>query len=179
MGSFGKHCAFPVVILEVIVMALVRWEPFRDIEGMQRQMNRLFDEMMTLGDGEGSGDRMAFMPAAEIDETEDDIKLRMEVPGLEAKDLDVNVSADAVSVRGERRSETRNEEQGTRRSEFRYGRFQRVVPLPARIQNDKVEAEFKNGVLCLTLPKSEEEKNRVVRVNLGEQGQQPQISQSQ
>lgn len=56
-----------------------------------------------------------------------------------------------------------------RRSEFRYGRFQRIIPLPTRIQNDKVQAEFKNGVLCLTLPKAEEEKNKVVTINLGHQ----------
>jgi HSP20 family protein len=103
----------------------------------------------------------------------------MEIPGIEAKDLDVKVTAEAVAITGERKSEIKNEERGMHRSEFRYGRFQRIVPLPARIQNDKVQAEFKNGVLCLTMPKAEAEKNRVVTINLGEQSQQGQIEPGQ
>lgn len=69
-------------------------------------------------------------------------------------------------MRGERKSEMKSDDQGMHRSEFRYGSFQRVIPLPSRIQNDQVQAEFKHGVLCLTLPKAEAEKNRVVKVNL-------------
>ena len=90
----------------------------------------------------------------------------MELPGIEPNDLDVQVSAEAVSVRGERKSEIKSDDRGIHRSEFRYGSFQRVIPLPSRVQNQQVQAEFKNGVLCLTLPKAEEEKNRVVKVNL-------------
>jgi HSP20 family protein len=164
-------------------MALIRWEPFREIEGLQRQMNRLFDQMMSpeFSDrlGERVGEGMSFMPAAEMHETADEVKLRMEIPGIDPNDLDVRVTAEAVAVSGERKAETKTEEQGMRRSEFRYGRFQRIIPLPARIQNNNVQAEFKNGVLCLTMPKAEEEKNRVVRLNLGGQNQQPQISGEQ
>lgn len=163
-------------------MALMRWEPFREVESMQRQMNRLFDQMMSYGNSQIEGDRpdgMSFIPAAEIHETDNEVKLRVEVPGVEAKDLDVNVSAEAVAIRGERRSEAKQERGGMRRSEFRYGSFQRVIPLPALIQNDKVQAEFQNGVLCLTLPKAEDEKNRVVKINLQGQNQQQQIQPEQ
>ena len=66
----------------------------------------------------------------------------------------------------------KHDDKGLKRSEFRYGRFQRIIPLPTRIQNDKVQAEFQNGVLCLTLPKAEEEKNKVVTVNLDGQSNQ-------
>lgn len=163
-------------------MALVHWEPFREIESMQREMNRLFEQMMMLP-GDGGRDIMAagttFVPPAEMHETQDRITLKMEIPGIEAKDLDVNVTAEAVAIAGERKSEIKNEERGMHRSEFRYGRFQRIIPLPARIQNDKVQAEFKNGVLCLTMPKAEEEKNKVVKINLGEQSQQGQIESGQ
>lgn len=84
-------------------MALVRWQPFRDVESLQRQMNRLFDQLM-VPDDEGSitSSPMAFMPAAEMHETPDEIKLRIEVPGIEASDLDVNVSTEAVSISGDR-----------------------------------------------------------------------------
>ncbi|RUR79735.1 Hsp20/alpha crystallin family protein [Chlorogloeopsis fritschii PCC 9212] len=149
-----------------------RWDPFREISGLQREMNRLFDRMMTTSGESGEMTGYAFIPAAEMHENPDRIELRVELPGMEAKDLDVKVTAEAVSITGERRSETSAEEKGMRRSEFRYGRFQRIIPLPTRIQNDKVQAEFKNGVLCLTMPKAEEEKNKVVTVNLG--GQQTQ-----
>jgi HSP20 family protein len=85
---------------------------------------------------------------------------------MEAKDLDIQVMADRVAISGERKSETKSEENGRTRSEFRYGKFQRVIPLPARIQNTNVTADYKDGILNLTLPKSEEEKNKVVKVNL-------------
>lgn len=164
-------------------MALIRWEPFREIESMQRQMNRLFDQMTTYNGGLGNdGDRidnMTLMPATEIHETPNEVKLKVEVPGVEANDLDVKVSAEAVAIQGERKTEIEHEDKSMRRSEFRYGSFARVIPLPARIQNDKVQAEFKNGVLCLTLPKAEEEKNRVVTVSLQGQSQQGQIPQAQ
>lgn len=146
-------------------MALVRLEPFREIDTLQREMNRLFDDwfMPTVRRENG----MSFAPAAELEETEEAINLRLEVPGMEAKDLDVQVMAEAVAISGERKAETRTEEKGVYRSEFRYGKFQRVIPLPARIDNQNVQAEYKDGVLRLTLPKVEAEKNKVVKVNLG------------
>ena len=145
-------------------MSLVRWQPFQEIETLQRDMNRLFDRLMpTNGDGNG----MTFAPAAELQETSDAIHLKLEVPGMDAKDIDVQVSAEAVSISGERKEETRTEEKGMTRTEFRYGRFQRVIPLPARVQNTDVKAEYKNGILQMTLPKAEDEKNKVVKVNLG------------
>ena len=147
-------------------MALVRWEPFQEFVGLQRDMNRLFDSLARTGDSGLSSD-IAFMPAAEIQETPEAIHLKLEVPGMEAQDLDVQVTAEAVSVNGDRKSETKTAEKGVTRSEFRYGSFRRVIPLPARIKNDQVQAEYKNGVLSLTLPKAEAEKNKVVKVNLG------------
>ena len=146
-------------------MALIRWEPFREVDNLQREMNRMFDSLSSANRGENLG--ISYMPAAEMQETADAIHLKLEVPGLEAKDLDVQVTAEAVSISGERKSETKTEEKGVTRSEFRYGRFQRVIPLSTRIQNDKVQAEYKNGVLTLTLPKAEAEKNKVVKVNVG------------
>jgi HSP20 family protein len=144
-------------------MALIRWQPFREIDALQREMNRLFDSLtadMT------SLSNQAFMPAAELHETADAIHLKLEVPGIDAKDLDIQVSADAVSVSGERKSESTSEDKGVKRTEFRYGRFQRVFQLPARIQNDHVTADYKDGILTITLPKAEGEKTKVVKVNV-------------
>nr|WP_245562124.1 Hsp20/alpha crystallin family protein [Stanieria cyanosphaera] len=116
----------------------------------------------------GEFSNLAKFPAAELTDTEDAIHLKLEVPGMSAKDLDIQVTVDHVSISGERKSETKSEENGKVHSEFRYGKFSRVIPLPARIQNSNVTAEYKNGILNLTLPKAEEEKNKVVKVNLGE-----------
>jgi len=146
-------------------MALIRWEPFREVESLQREMNRLF-ESLTPSENGGS-DRIAFMPAAEMHETPSSIELKLEVPGMEAKDIDVRVTEQAIAITGERQSETKTEEGGMTRSEFRYGKFQRVIPLPARVQNDQVKADYKNGVLSMSLPKAEDEKNKVFKVNLG------------
>lgn len=148
-------------------MALMCWEPFREVNTLQRETNRMFDSLVTANRGENENLGISFIPAAQMQETDDAIHLRLEIPGLEAKDLDVQVTAEAVALTGERKSETKTEEKGVTRSEFRYGKFQRVIPLPTRIQNDKVQAEYKNGVLTLTLPKAEEEKNKVVKVNIG------------
>ena len=146
-------------------MALVRWQPSREIESLHSALNHLFyNTMPTSERGDNSG--IAFMPAVEMNDTPDAIHLKLEVPGLEASDLDVQVTQEAVSIKGERKSNSSTEEKGVTRSEFRYGSFQRVIPLPARIQNDKVESSFKDGILTLNLPKAESEKNRVVKVNL-------------
>ena len=159
-------------------MAIVRFDPFREIDPfrevslLQREVNRLFDRLTTTNDGGTEVGGYSFIPAAEIHETPEEVKIRVEVPGIEAKDLDVKVTAEAVAIMGERKSEIKHDDKGLKRSEFRYGRFQRIIPLPTRIQNDKVQAEFQNGVLCLTLPKAEEEKNKVVTVNLDGQSNQ-------
>jgi HSP20 family protein len=141
-------------------MALIRWEPFREVDTLQREMNRLFDSLAP------EVNNNTFVPAAEMQETSEAIQLRVEVPGMEAKDLDVQVTAEAVSISGERKATVQAEERSLFRSEFRYGRFQRIIPLPVRIQNTQVQAEFKNGILHLNLPKAEEERNKVVKVNL-------------
>ncbi|OLP16427.1 molecular chaperone [Leptolyngbya sp. 'hensonii'] len=142
-------------------MTLIRWEPFREIDTLQREMNRLF-ETLTPTTPNGT----AFVPAAEMRETPEAVLLKVELPGMEPKDLEVQVMAEAVSISGERKTETKTEEKGVMRSEFRYGRFQRVIPLPVRVQNTSVQAEYKDGILNLTLPKAEEEKNRIVKVSL-------------
>ncbi|MGJ3248524.1 MAG: Hsp20/alpha crystallin family protein [Elainellaceae cyanobacterium] len=147
-------------------MALTRWEPFREIDTLQRQVNRLFDELAVPSNRWENGG-LSFAPAAEMSETDDAIHLKLEVPGMDAKDLSVEVTADSVSISGERKSETKTEEGGITRSEFRYGKFQRVIPLTKRVQNDHVKADYKDGILKMTLPKAEEEKNKVVKVNVG------------
>lgn len=148
-------------------MALIRWEPFREVETLQKEMNRLFSTLSPTTFDNGERERLTHVPAAEMTEADDAIHLKLEVPGLEAKDINVEVTADSVSISGERKSETKTEEDGVTRTEFRYGRFHRVIPLPVRIENTNVTAQYQNGILNLTLPKAEDEKNKVVKVNIG------------
>ncbi len=146
-------------------MAIVRFSPWREIDSLQKEMNHLFDTFAPNWNGEEKG--IAFTPAAEMQENHDAIDLKLEIPGLEAKDLDVQVTAEAVAIKGERRQESQTESQRMTRSEFRYGAFQRVISLPVRVQNDQVKADYKDGILHLHLPKAEAEKNQVVKVNIG------------
>ncbi|GAB4136444.1 MAG: Hsp20/alpha crystallin family protein [Cyanobacteria bacterium J069] len=144
-------------------MALVHWVPFRELETLQRDMNELLDVFNMDGDRKPG---VRSVPAIELQETPDALVLKAEIPGVDAKDVDIQVTADAVAIKGDRKSEVHTEENGIKRSEFRYGSFSRVIPLPTRIQNDKVAAEYKDGILHLTLPKVEAEKSKVVKVTL-------------
>ncbi|MBO3461562.1 Hsp20/alpha crystallin family protein [Aetokthonos hydrillicola Thurmond2011] len=143
---------------------LIRYNSWQDFNTLHRQINRLFDSALTP---ETVRER-AFtrVPPAELHETADAIHLKLEVPGMEAKDLDVQVTENAVAISGERKSENKTEENGRTVTEFSYGKFQRVIPLSARIENTNVTAEYKDGILNLTLPKTTQEKNKVVKVNL-------------
>ncbi len=146
-------------------MPLIRWQPFQEVETLRHQLDRMFDEVTELN----SVHQVTWQPAIELQDADDNVIVRAEIPGIEGKDLDVRVTREAVAITGEHRYEKKAEEKGFFRSEFRYGRFQRVIPLPVAVQNDRVKADFTNGILTLTLPKVEAAKNRVVKLNLTEQ----------
>lgn len=145
-------------------MALIRWQPFQEVETLRRQMDQMFDEMI----GVNRESQMTWKPAVELQDTEENVILRAEIPGVEGKDLDIRVTREAVAISGEHRYEKKAQERGYFRTEFRYGNFQRVIPLPVAVQNDQVQAEFKDGILTLTLPKVTEARRKVVKVNLAD-----------
>ncbi len=145
-------------------MALIRWQPFTELDTIRRQMDQVFDELVR-----GNSYNDTWKPAIELQDTQDNLILRAEVPGIEAKDLDIQVTREAVAITGKHRYENKNEERGFFRSELRYGKFQRVISLPVPVQNDQVKAEFKNGILTLTLPKVTEARRTVVKVNLSDE----------
>ena len=145
---------------------LTRWDPLRDFNELQKELNRVFDVFSDARLARPANGNGVFIPAAEIEETPEGFELRLEIPGIDPDNLQIEATAESVAIRGDRKSETKVEEKGMVRSEFRYGEFRRIVPLPARIKNDAVVADYKDGVLHLTLPKAEEEKNKVVKVAL-------------
>lgn len=143
-------------------MAIVRWNPILEMESLRNQMDKIFEEMTGISNFEGDSRR----PAIELIDNDNYLTLRAEVPGVEAKDLDISVTREAVTIKGEYSYDRESKDKQYFRSEFRYGNFERTVRLPVPINNSKVEAEFNNGILSLTLPKEEEAKNRVFRVKL-------------
>lgn len=146
-------------------MPLVRYNPWRELNALQRQMNRVFYDFNLPTRREQES--FSFAPAAELSETDGAIQLKLEVPGMKPEDLDVRVTPNSVTLSGERREETQSSEQGWSRSEFRYGKFERTVSLPAEVDNTQVRADYKEGILTLNLPKAESAKNKVVKVNVG------------
>lgn len=141
-------------------MALIRWQPFPEMETLRRQMDQIFDEIAVVN----REPQITWKPAIELQDTEDAIILRAEIPGVEGKDLDIRVTREAVAISGDRSFDRDR----TFRTEFRYGKFQRVIALPVSVQNDQVQAEFKDGILILTLPKVTEARRQVVKVNLAD-----------
>jgi HSP20 family protein len=146
-------------------MTLVRWEPMREIDAVRREMDRLLGDFMSTADRDYF-DRSSFIPAVELAETDDAVILKLEIPGIAAEDLDIQATSESVTIQGERKLEKTVEGENYNRSEFRYGKFRRVVPLPVRVQNTASQASYRDGLLSLTLPKAEEEKNKVVKVSI-------------
>jgi HSP20 family protein len=145
-------------------MLMRYWQPFTEIETIRQQLDKVFDQRATTRDNSEA----TWMPALELADAGDNFVLKAQLPGIDPKDIDVQVTPEAISISGERRYENTDEKSGYVRSEFRYGKFHRVVPLPAHIQNDSVQAEYKHGILMLTLPKVTEARNKVVKINLAQ-----------
>jgi len=145
-------------------MVLIRWQPYQEMTTLRRQLDKMFDELANVN----PKPQMTWKPAVELQDTEDSIILRAEIPGVEGKDLDIQVTREAVAISGEHHYEKKAEQNGHFRTEFRYGKFQRAIALPVAVQNDRVQAEFKDGILTLTLPKVAEARHKVVKVNLAD-----------
>jgi HSP20 family protein len=146
---------------------ITRFEPFRDLLNLQGQVNRLFqdfgrgsDELMTTG---------SFVPPVDIYEDEHSISLRLEVPGMQEKDIDIRLENNTLTVRGERNFEKEEKEENFHRIERRYGAFSRSFTLPNTVDNEKVEANYENGLLKIKLAKRAEAKPKQVKVNIGGQ----------
>jgi HSP20 family protein len=157
---------------------LVRyWQPLKEMDLVRRQFDQLFDELTQspATNNSKTDTQVTWRPAVELETTDDQIIVRAQLPGMAIQDLDVEVTQEAVSISGERRKQD-SEQNDSLKSEFRYGKFQRVISLPAVIQTDKVQAEYKDGILTLTLPKVIEVRNKVVKINLAEQ-LQPSLDQ--
>jgi HSP20 family protein len=187
-------------------ISFVRWQPWQEMETVRRQLDHLFEEMapLTRDSLSTTVNRAVRVPAIELIANDHALLLRAELPGLEPEDLEIQVTREAVSIKGTKRSQFTEEPKASAetnaeattqqegqldvqeapvapavapiapqlaahqvyRSEFRYGSFHRVIALPLEVDPDQVTADFKQGILTLTLPKLERDRNRVVKVSL-------------
>ena len=144
-------------------MALIKYAPFNDLDAFpaglrafQDTVNRLFTEP----------NGRPWVPAVDIKETENDLILKADVPDVDMKDIDVRVENGTLTLRGERKFETEKKEGSWHRVERSYGTFERAFTLPDSVNFDAVKADYKNGVLTVTLPKKEVAKPRQIKVNV-------------
>jgi HSP20 family protein len=144
-------------------MALVRWEPFEGLASLRREMDRLFDHFFETGP-RGPGNLSAWEPAVEVADTTDAVMIKAQVPGIPKDNIQVNVTDNAITLKGEMKEEEKKEEKNYTRREFRYGAFSRTIALPAAVQADKATAQLKDGVLEITIPKSEKAKVKEIPI---------------
>jgi HSP20 family protein len=143
-----------------------RWEPFTNLVGIQGEVNRLFDTFLGRPGVTGTQAMRAWLPAVDLQETKDDLVLKVEVPGVREKDVSVSITGDLLTIKGERRWEDESKNQKFLHVERAYGQFERMIQLPLAVQADKVKATYRDGVLEITLPKAESLKPREIKIDI-------------
>ena len=145
-------------------MVITRWTPFREVVALQNRMNSLFREM---NDTESPLTTASFVPAVDIYEDPKKVVLKLEVPGIEEKDLDIRVENNRLTVKGERKFEKEEKEENFHRIERRFGTFFRSFTLPSTVDSEHIGATYNAGVLKLELNKKSEAQPRQIKVNVG------------
>lgn len=140
--------------------------PFRDFERMRRDMDRLWESFFERGvrrtDEEGE-----WLPSIDVAETKNDVVVKAEIPGMDPKDIDISLTDGLLTIKGEKKEEREEKEKDYHLVERSYGAFTRSVRLPKEVQRDKINASYRNGILTVTLPKSEEAKKKEVKIKVG------------
>jgi HSP20 family protein len=146
------------------IMNIVRWDPFRDQITLRESMNRLFEEtfgpIMEKSEKKGG----SWNPSVDIYETHDEMILAAEIPGLDEKDIAIQIEDNTLSIKGERQFAKETKEENYRRIERSYGSFCRSFSLPGHIDQEKIKADHENGVLKITMPKKKELKPKTVKI---------------
>ncbi|MGZ4819072.1 MAG: Hsp20/alpha crystallin family protein [Terriglobales bacterium] len=148
-------------------MAITRWDPFQELNVITDRMNRLFQDSFGTAGREDALTTSSFVPPVDIYEDEQNIVLKLEVPGIDQKDIDVRMENNTLTVRGERKFEKEEKEENFHRVERRYGSFFRAFTLPNTVDAENVHAEYDNGVLKIKLAKKAEAKPKQIKVNVG------------
>jgi len=149
-------------------MALIRWDPFREMSSLQERMNRLMSDFRTRSPfGEEEMAQGSWIPAVDIYETKESIVLNVELPGVTKEDIALEVKDSTLTIKGEKKLEKNVTEENFHRMERSYGSFTRAFTLPSTVQQDKVKAKFRDGILEIMLPKAEEARPKQIKVDVG------------
>ena len=155
---------------------LTRWDPYREFNNVQERLNRLFSASFNEGKDESLA-TSSFAPAVDVYEDEHNVTLKIEVPGIDEKDIDVRIENNTLTVHGERKIEKEEKEENYRRVERQYGSFTRTFTLPQTVDTENVAATYDKGVLKIALAKKTEAKPKQIKVNVGSEktleGKQP------
>ena len=146
---------------------ITRWDPFREFVTLQDRMNRLFRDSFGPEGREEALTTTTFAPPVDVYEDEHNVTLKIEVPGIEEKDIDVRIENNTLTVHGERKFEKEEKEENYRRVERQYGSFTRTFTLPNTVDQDSVQANYEKGVLKIKLAKKAEAKPKQIKVNIG------------
>jgi HSP20 family protein len=145
---------------------LAPWRPFRELERMRREMDRLWDSFFEERPQRKIEEFGEWGPSLDLSETKNDLIVKAEVPGIDPKDIDISLNKDILTIKGEKKQEKEEKEENYHFIERSYGAFARSIRLPRDVQTDKINASYKNGVLRVTLPKSEEAKKKEIRIKV-------------
>lgn len=146
-------------------MAIIRWRPLAEVDSLRHEMNRLFDSFFK-SDIESGEELSTWYPMVDVKETKDDFVVSVEIPGISKDDVKINVSENTLTIKGEKKQEKKEADHNFHRIERRYGSFQRSFTLPTQIEDGKVKASYKDGVLTITLPKKEEVKPKEIPITV-------------
>ncbi|MFZ3065509.1 MAG: Hsp20/alpha crystallin family protein [Nitrospirota bacterium] len=148
-------------------MSIKKWDPFRDLLSLQERMNKLFEESLLQTGKERQDISIAgWSPAMDVMESDEEIVLKAELPGIELKDVEVLIKDNILTLRGERKFEKEEKKENYHRIERPYGAFQRSFTLPYTVEQEKVKAKMKDGVLEVRLPKTKEEKSKKIEIEV-------------
>ena len=138
------------------------WRPFRELSNLRREMDDFWGNL--ADEREFLPMRGEWMPSVDISETKDSLVVKAEIPGMESKDIDISLSGDLLTIKGEKKQKTEEKKENFHRIETRYGAFSRTIRVPVSVDPEKIEASYDNGVLKITLPKKEEVKAKQIEI---------------
>lgn len=144
---------------------LAPWKPGRELSLLRKEMDRLWEDFFG-GREEFFPERAAWMPAIDVSETKENLLIKAEVPGIEAKDIDISIAGDVLRIKGEKKQKTEEKDENYHRVETRYGAFSRTLRLPVAVDSEKIKASYEKGVLNIVLPKKEEVKAKQIEVKV-------------
>ncbi|NLY43451.1 MAG: Hsp20/alpha crystallin family protein [Clostridiaceae bacterium] len=140
-------------------MSLVPWNPFRDIDNISREMSHFFDMPARLFGGMPS-------PRVDVYETESDVVVQAEIPGVSKEDLNLYIDENSIKLSGQTKKEKEFKDENAYRTERNYGHFSRTIPLPVEVKSEQAKAEYKDGVITITVPKVEPSKSKVRKIDI-------------